>query len=37
LEFTQAELISIFMVVGGLVLIASAKQKAKQLNTKTNG
>jgi prolipoprotein diacylglyceryltransferase len=37
IEFTQAELISIFMVIGGAVLIAFALKKTKQLNAGTNG
>ncbi|MGZ3943413.1 MAG: prolipoprotein diacylglyceryl transferase family protein, partial [Mucilaginibacter sp.] len=37
IEFTQAELISIFMVVGGAILIAFVLKKNKQLNAGTNG
>src|SRR5579863_3871412 len=37
IPFTQAELISIFMVIGGAVLIAFALKKTKQLNAGTNG
>ena len=37
LEFTQAELISVCMVLGGGILIVIAKNKSKQLAPKTNG
>jgi prolipoprotein diacylglyceryl transferase len=37
LEFTQAELISVLMVIGGIILIAVAKRNSKQLNPETNG
>jgi phosphatidylglycerol:prolipoprotein diacylglycerol transferase len=36
IEFTQAELISIFMVIGGAVLIAFVLKKTKQLKTPAN-
>ncbi|HTD42214.1 MAG TPA: prolipoprotein diacylglyceryl transferase family protein [Mucilaginibacter sp.] len=37
LEFTQAEFISILLVIGGIILIITAKRNSKQLNTETNG
>jgi prolipoprotein diacylglyceryl transferase len=37
LEFTQAELISIFLVIGGLIMILTATRSSKQLDTKANG
>lgn len=37
LEFTQAELISICMVIGGIVMITSVMRTSKQLDPKTNG
>jgi len=37
LEFTQAEMISVLMVIGGMILIAVAKRNSKQLNLETNG
>jgi prolipoprotein diacylglyceryl transferase len=37
LEFTQAELISIFLVIGGLIMITTATRSSKQLDTKANG
>ena len=37
LEFTQAELISVFLVIGGIIMIAAAKRTTKQLNPKANG
>jgi prolipoprotein diacylglyceryltransferase len=37
LEFTQAELISVLMVIGGIILITVAKRNSKQLNPATNG
>jgi phosphatidylglycerol---prolipoprotein diacylglyceryl transferase len=37
LEFTQAELISIILVIGGAVLIAYASRTSKQLKTGING
>jgi phosphatidylglycerol:prolipoprotein diacylglycerol transferase len=37
LEFTQAELISICLVIGGVVLIKTAKRTAKPLEPTTNG
>ena len=37
LEFTQAELISVILVVGGIILIAVAKRNSKQLTPTTNG
>jgi phosphatidylglycerol---prolipoprotein diacylglyceryl transferase len=36
IEFTQAEMISIFMVIGGAVLIAYASRNSKQLKTPAN-
>lgn len=37
LEFTQAELISVILVLGGIILIAVAKRNSKQLTTTANG
>jgi phosphatidylglycerol---prolipoprotein diacylglyceryl transferase len=37
IEFTQAELISIFMVIGGVALILSAQKSRKHLKTAANG
>ena len=37
LEFTQAELISILMIIGGSILIMAAKRNSKQLDFKANG
>jgi len=37
LEFTQAELISVILVIGGIILMAVAKRNSKQLNPTTNG
>jgi len=37
LEFTQAELISVFLVIGGIIMIAAAKRTTKQLESKING
>lgn len=37
LEFTQAELISVFLVIGGIILIGMAKRNSTQLNPETNG
>jgi len=37
LEFTQAELISVILVIGGIILIAVAKRNSKQLNPATHG
>ena len=34
---TQAELISVFLVIGGIVMIAAVKRTTKQLNPKANG
>jgi prolipoprotein diacylglyceryltransferase len=36
IEFTQAELISIFMVIGGAVLIAYVSRTSKQMKTPAN-
>lgn len=36
IEFTQAELISIFMVIGGIALIAYVQRTSKQLKTPAN-
>jgi phosphatidylglycerol:prolipoprotein diacylglycerol transferase len=37
LEFTQAELISILLVIGGAIMITAAKRTTKQLDTTANG
>jgi phosphatidylglycerol:prolipoprotein diacylglycerol transferase len=37
LKFTQAELISIILVLGGIILIAAANRNSKQLAQTTNG
>ncbi|MBS1520602.1 MAG: prolipoprotein diacylglyceryl transferase [Bacteroidetes bacterium] len=37
LEFTQAELISVILVLGGIILIAVAKRNSKQLTPTANG
>jgi prolipoprotein diacylglyceryltransferase len=37
LEFTQAEMISVFLVMGGIIMIAAAKRKPKLLDPKANG
>lgn len=37
LEFTQAELISVILVLGGIILIAVAKRNSKQLTQTANG
>ena len=37
LKFTQAELISVILVLGGIILIAAANRSAKQLTQTTNG
>lgn len=37
LEFTQAEFISILLVIGGIILITVAERNSKQLNPETNG
>ncbi len=37
LEFTQAELISVCMVLGGMLLIIIAKNKSRKLMAETNG
>jgi phosphatidylglycerol:prolipoprotein diacylglycerol transferase len=37
LKFTQAELISVFMVIGGIALIQFSKRNTNQLNPKANG
>jgi len=37
LKFTQAELISVILVIGGIILIAVAKRNSKQLNPATHG
>jgi phosphatidylglycerol:prolipoprotein diacylglycerol transferase len=35
--FTQAEMISVFLVIGGIILILPALRASKQLKTSTNG
>ena len=37
LEFTQAELISVLLVIGGIIMIAAVKRSTKQLDPKANG
>jgi phosphatidylglycerol---prolipoprotein diacylglyceryl transferase len=37
LEFTQAELISVLLVIGGIIMIAAAKRRSQQLQPNTNG
>lgn len=37
LDFTQAELISVILVLGGIILIAVAKRNSKQSTTTANG
>jgi prolipoprotein diacylglyceryl transferase len=36
-EFTQAELISVLLVMGGIIMIVMVKRKSQQLEPKTNG
>ena len=36
-QFTQAELISVLMVIGGAALIITAKRKENQVNPAANG
>jgi phosphatidylglycerol:prolipoprotein diacylglycerol transferase len=36
-EFTQAEMISVFLLVGGIILITVASRSSKQLDSKANG
>lgn len=37
LEFTQAELISVLLVIGGIIMIAAAKRRSHQSEPNTNG
>ena len=37
LEFTQAELISVLLVIGGIIMITAAKRRSQQLEPKVNG